>query len=109
MLWLNTNFTFSKAYDGMLHMVVLMMPHHELQGMVSWQRLFVSKLNASTKLVGSTISCEGSPKDGNVNGEWRTNPHVQSYILATDQVRRSSMYHLILLRRATLCTCLCAH
>lgn len=24
-------------------------------------------------------------QDGNVDGEWRTNPHVQSYVLATDQ------------------------
>lgn len=38
------------------------------------------------RLVGPTISCEGSPYQGNVQGEWRTNPHVQSYVLATDQV-----------------------
>ena len=28
-------------------------------------------------------------QDGNIDGEWRTNPHVQSYVLATDQVRTS--------------------
>ena len=37
--------------------------------------------------VGPTISCEGSPYKGNAKGEWRANPHVQSYVLATDQVR----------------------
>lgn len=32
-------------------------------------------------------SCEGSPWQGNAAGEWRINPHVQSYVLATDKVR----------------------
>lgn len=31
-------------------------------------------------------SCEGSPFAGDVAGEWRENPHVQSYVLATDRV-----------------------
>lgn len=31
-------------------------------------------------------SCEGSPYEGKAKGEWRTNPHVQSYALATDKV-----------------------
>ena len=52
-----------------------------------WQDLLVSRITADVKLVGPTISCEGSPKEGNVNGEWRTNPHVQSYVVATDRVR----------------------
>ena len=42
------------------------------------------------KLVGSTISCEGAHEFGGVNGRGRHNPHVQSYVLATDQVRRDS-------------------
>ncbi len=46
----------------------------------------MGKLSDKVKLVGATISCEGSPFEGNVEGEWRTNPHVQSYVLATDQV-----------------------
>lgn len=45
----------------------------------------MSRITDKVKLVGPTISCEGSPKDGNIDGEWRTNPHVQSYVLATDQ------------------------
>ena len=31
-------------------------------------------------------SCEGSPWQGDAQGKWRTNPHVQSYVLATDKV-----------------------
>jgi hypothetical protein len=34
--------------------------------------------------VGPCISCEASPFQGNVQNLWRTNPHVQSYALATD-------------------------
>ena len=56
------------------------------QGKARWQDIFTSRITDSVKLVGSTISCEGSPKDGNVSAEWRTNPHVQSYIVATDKV-----------------------
>lgn len=51
-----------------------------------WQDLLINKLSDRVKLVGPTISCEGSPYQGNVKGEWRANPHVQSYVLATDQV-----------------------
>ena len=35
--------------------------------------------------VGSTISCEGAPLGGDPSAVWRQNPHVQSYVLATDQ------------------------
>jgi translation initiation factor eIF-2B subunit epsilon len=38
------------------------------------------------KLVGPTISCEGTPLDGDVKGVWRRNPHVQSYVVAMDSV-----------------------
>ena len=58
-----------------------------LQGSKRWHEHITSRINDTVKLVGPTISCEGSPKDGKANGEWRTNPHVQSYVLATDQVR----------------------
>lgn len=47
---------------------------------------FTSRLNEDVKLVGSTISCEGSPLHGKRSGRWRRNPHVQSYAVATDQV-----------------------
>ncbi len=57
-----------------------------MQGLISWQELLLNKLAGNVKLVGATISCEGSPFEGNIAGEWRTNPHVQSYVIATDQV-----------------------
>lgn len=57
-----------------------------MQGLISWQELLLNKIAGNVKLVGSTISCEGSPFEGNIAGEWRTNPHVQSYVIATDQV-----------------------
>ena len=64
-----------------------------VQGKVRWQATLISKLSDTVKLVGPTISCEGSPKDGIVDGEWRTNPHVQSYVVATDQARPDSLWH----------------
>jgi hypothetical protein len=45
-----------------------------------------SRLEGATRLVGPTISCEGSPLGGNGSAEWRVNPHVQSYALAMDRV-----------------------
>ncbi|DBA99576.1 TPA: hypothetical protein ACH3X3_012154 [Trebouxia sp. C0006] len=52
----------------------------------AWSRIFTDKLNDEVKLVGSTISCEGAPWGGDAESPWRQNPHVQSYVLATDQV-----------------------
>ncbi|BDA51685.1 hypothetical protein COCOBI_19-2410 [Coccomyxa sp. Obi] len=50
-----------------------------------WSSVFISKLNAKVKLVGSTISCEPVRKSGNPWGTLRHNAHVQSYVMATDQ------------------------
>ncbi|KAL3146682.1 hypothetical protein ABBQ32_000910 [Trebouxia sp. C0010 RCD-2024] len=50
-----------------------------------WHRLLTHRLSKDVKLVGPVISCEGSPYQGNVTDHWRTNPHVQSYVLAMDQ------------------------
>ena len=52
----------------------------------AWSRIFTDKLNEDVKLVGSTISCEGASLGGDPANAWRQNPHVQSYVLATDQV-----------------------
>ncbi|KAL3154058.1 hypothetical protein ABBQ32_013603 [Trebouxia sp. C0010 RCD-2024] len=52
----------------------------------AWSRIFTDKLTDEVKLVGSTISCEGAPLQGDSANGWRQNPHVQSYVLATDQV-----------------------
>ena len=43
-------------------------------------------MDGTVKLVGPTISCEGSPLDGDQKGVWRRNPHVQSYVVATDRI-----------------------
>ena len=51
-----------------------------------WTEVFTSRLSDSVKLVGSTISCEGAWKGGVLTGEFRQNPHVQSYVVAMDQV-----------------------
>ncbi|GFR43780.1 hypothetical protein Agub_g4894 [Astrephomene gubernaculifera] len=56
------------------------------RGRVHWTEPFTSRLVGDVKLVGSTISCEGSPLNGDFRGKWRHNPHVQSYVVATDQV-----------------------
>eukprot|EP00775_Hariotina_reticulata_P012780 gene12780-12909_t len=56
------------------------------KGHVHWMSAFTSKLTDTVKLVGSTISCEGSPLHGHQRGRWRRNPHVQSYAVATDAV-----------------------
>lgn len=52
-----------------------------------WTEVFTSRLSSKVKMVGSVISCEGSPKDGNAAGEWRNNPYVLPYAWATDKVR----------------------
>ena len=56
------------------------------QGRVHWTYPFLQRLTHDVKLVGSTISCEGTPLGGMVKEKWRRNPHVQSYAVATDKV-----------------------
>jgi hypothetical protein len=58
-----------------------------LQVSVHWSRILVSRLSERVKLVGSTVSCETAWMGGDTSRESRQNPHVQSYIIATDQVR----------------------
>jgi hypothetical protein len=53
---------------------------------VHWSDVLFSKLSDTVKLVGPTINCEGAPEKGDVAAPWRKNPHVQSYLVATDQV-----------------------
>lgn len=43
-----------------------------------------SKLVGDVKMVGPTINCEGTASLD--NGEQRSNPHVQSFAIATDAV-----------------------
>lgn len=51
-----------------------------------WSRVLTDRITDDVKLVGATISCEGANKGGVLSGEMRRNPHVQSYVVATDQV-----------------------
>lgn len=57
-----------------------------VKGKLHWTLPLLSRLTRHVKLVGPTISCEGSPLNGDFSGKWRHNPHVQSYVVATDQV-----------------------
>ena len=49
-----------------------------------WTEAFTSKLKDNVKLIGSTISCEGAPLNGNAAAEWRGNPAVSPHAWATD-------------------------
>ncbi len=60
-----------------------------LQAFVHWSTIFTSRLSNDIKLVGSTISCESTYLHGDTTAEKRQNPHVQSYVMATDQVSRA--------------------
>ncbi len=53
-----------------------------------WSKIFTLRLTETVKLVGSTISCEPCWKGANLANERRQNAHVQSYVMATDQVRQ---------------------
>lgn len=55
-----------------------------VRGKIRWEDLFISRLTNEVKLVGPTINCEGAAKED--SREWRANPHVQSYAMATDAV-----------------------
>lgn len=57
-----------------------------IQAAAHWSLVYTAKITDEVKLVGSTISCEGTWLGGDVNAEKRQNPHVQSFIMATDQV-----------------------
>ena len=50
-----------------------------------WTSIFTSRLGNETKLVGSTISCGATKREVNGTEMRRRNPHVQSYLLATDR------------------------
>eukprot|EP00884_Botryococcus_braunii_P023615 jgi/Botrbrau1/9938/Bobra.0012s0035.1 len=51
-----------------------------------WHRLLTSRLVGDVHMAGPVVSCEGSPWRGNASGEWRRNPHIQSYSIAMDEV-----------------------
>ncbi|KAL4452719.1 hypothetical protein ABPG75_008381 [Micractinium tetrahymenae] len=60
------------------------MPPYTKQYM-HWTDAFTSKLTKRTKLVGSTVTCEGAPRGGDAADEWRRNPFVLPYAWAIDK------------------------
>ena len=75
-----------------------------MQKWLHWSKVFTARLREDVKLVGSTISCEPAYLGGNPGNEARHTAHVQSYVIATDQVLYAP-FHLyaypLLLCRAT--------
>ena len=57
-----------------------------MQKGLHWSKVFTARLSSDVKLVGSTISCETAYMGGDPSNEARHNAHVQSYVIATDQV-----------------------
>ena len=57
-----------------------------LQASVHWTTLYTQRLNNDVKLVGSTINCQPIFWLSDTANEMRHNPHVQSYVVATDKV-----------------------
>jgi hypothetical protein len=63
------------------------------RGRLHWTEPFASRLGGSgggpagdVRLVGPTVSCEGSPLGGNATGtDWRRTPHVQTYAWAVSR------------------------
>ena len=60
--------------------------HTHTQPEVHWTRVLTSRINEDVKIVGPTISCEGT--DSTDTHPARRNPHVQSYVVAMDKVGR---------------------
>ena len=58
-----------------------------MQKGLHWSQVFTGRLSEDVKLVGSTISCETAYMGGRPGNEARHNAHVQSYVMATDQVQ----------------------
>ena len=67
------------------------MSRSHVQARAAWHKLLTSRLDATTKLVGPVVSCEGTPFKGNAASQWKTNPHVQSYTIAMDRVSQASL------------------
>lgn len=64
--------------------------HIAMQKGMHWSRAFTGRITADVKLVGATISCEATLREGNPKKGSRQNAHVQSYAMATDQARESN-------------------
>ena len=78
--------------------------HATLQKGLHWSKVLTARLNKDVKLVGCTISCESAYMGGIASNEARHNAHVQSYVMATDQVQSFPSYApmLHLLKHASI-------
>jgi len=56
----------------------------DIETPLHWTEAFTNKIIDHVKLVGSTISCEGAPVNGNAAAAWRGNPAVTPHAWATD-------------------------
>ena len=56
------------------------------QASLHWTSIYTQRLGPKVKLVGSTINCQPVWWRSDPSKEIRHNPHVQSYVMATDQV-----------------------
>lgn len=62
---------------------------HSVPVHTPWHRLLTRRLGGggSVRAVGPVVSCEPSPWRGDaLHGPWRSNPHIQSWLLALDAV-----------------------
>ena len=57
-----------------------------LQVTKHWTSVYTDRLGPEVKLVGSTINCQPVWFRNDPTNELRQNPHVQSYVMATDKV-----------------------
>ena len=58
----------------------------QMQASIHWTSIYTQRLGSKVKLVGSTINCQPVWWRSDPSKEMRHNPHVQSYVMATDQV-----------------------
>ena len=63
-----------------------MMLEMGMQASVHWTSIYTQRLGPKVKLVGSTINCQPVWRRSDSSKELRQNPHVQSSVMATDQV-----------------------
>ena len=71
---------------GLVSMCGPIMLEIGMQASVHWTSIYTQRLGPKVKLVGSTINCQPVYFHNDPSKELRQNPHVQSYVTATDQV-----------------------
>ncbi|KFM25093.1 hypothetical protein F751_1972 [Auxenochlorella protothecoides] len=59
------------------------LPAH-LRAHLHWTEPLLARLSERVRMVGPAISCEGTPRGGDVAGDWRRQPHLPAHAWATD-------------------------